>query len=123
MTRRRLVTQVSVATLCLMPAIVWAAGSSVVGENLLWLAIILMAARMFSPVAEKVGFPAVLGELLLGVLLGNLSLLGIQYFDKIASDPIIAFIAELGVIVLMLQIGLETRLADLVKVGRGFFLW
>jgi Kef-type K+ transport system membrane component KefB len=105
------------ALLGLIPATAWAAGSGVVGENLLWLAIILMAARMFSPMAEKVGFPAVLGELLLGVLLGNLSLFGIYYFDKIAGDPIIAFIAELGVIVLMLQIGLETRLADLVKVG------
>ncbi|ODU32995.1 MAG: sodium:proton exchanger [Thiobacillus sp. SCN 63-374] len=76
-----------------------------------------MAARLFSPLAERVGFPAVLGELLLGVALGNLSLFGIQYFDSIAKDPIIAFMAELGVIVLMLQIGLETRLADLVKVG------
>src|SRR5690606_23154639 len=39
------------------------------------------------------------------------------YFDKVAGDPIIAFLAELGVIVLLLQIGLETRLNDLVKVG------
>lgn len=76
-----------------------------------------MAARLFSPLAERVGFPAVLGELLLGVALANLSLFGIQYFDSIAKDPIIAFMAELGVIVLMLQIGLEMRLADLVKVG------
>jgi Kef-type K+ transport system membrane component KefB len=98
-----------------LPAL--AAGSGVVGENLLWLALILMSARLFSPLAARFGFPAVLGELLLGVLLGNLSLFGIGYFDSIAQDPIIAFIAELGVIVLLLQIGLETRLADLVKVG------
>ncbi|MGV0951760.1 MAG: cation:proton antiporter, partial [Azonexus sp.] len=63
------------------------------------------------------GFPAVLGELLLGVVLGNLSLLGIHYFDAIARDPIIMFMAELGVIILLLQIGLETRLGDLVSVG------
>ena len=94
-----------------------AAGAGAVGENLLWLALILMSARLFSPLAQRIGFPAVLGELLLGVLLGNLSLLGIGLFDTIAKDPIIAFIAELGVIVLLLQIGLETRLADLVKVG------
>ena len=42
----------------------FAAGSGVVGENLLWLAIILMAARLFAPLAQRVGFPAVLGELL-----------------------------------------------------------
>lgn len=94
-----------------------AAGSGVVGENLLWLAIILMAARLFAPLTQRIGFPAVLGELLLGVVLGNLALLGVQYFDKVAADPIVAFLAELGVIVLLLQIGLETRLDDLVKVG------
>jgi Kef-type K+ transport system membrane component KefB len=36
--------------------------------------------------------------------------------DQARSDGE-AFIAELGVIVLLLQIGLETRLADLIKVG------
>jgi Kef-type K+ transport system membrane component KefB len=95
----------------------WAAGSGVVGENLLWLAIILMAARLFAPLAQRVGFPAVLGELLLGVVFGNLALLEFQYFETVARDPIIAFMAELGVIILLLQIGLETRLGDLVKVG------
>lgn len=100
-----------------VPGIAWAAGDSVVAEDLLWLALILMAARLFAPLAQRVGFPAVLGELLLGVALGNLSLLGFDYFGRVATDPIIAFMAELGVIVLMLQIGLETRLAELVNVG------
>jgi len=94
-----------------------AAGSGVVGENLLWLAIILMSARLFAPLTARIGIPAVLGELLLGVLLGNLWLLGFNYFEHITKDPIILFIAELGVIVLLLQIGLETRLKDLVAVG------
>jgi len=96
---------------------VLAGGSDVVGENLLWLAIIILAARLFSPLAQRIGFPAVLGELLLGVALGNLSILGVHYFDPIAKDPIIMFLAELGVIILLLQIGLETRLGDLVNVG------
>ncbi len=95
----------------------WAAASDVVGINLLWLALILMSARLFAPLAQRLGFPAVLGELLLGVLLGNLALLGINGFDSIKHDPTVKFIAELGVIVLLLQIGLETRLADLIKVG------
>ena len=105
----------------LLPSSCWAAGAGVVGENLLWLALILMSARLFAPLAQRIGFPAVLGELLLGVLLGNLALFGVSLFDDIARDPIIAFIAELGVIVLLLQIGLETRLADLVKVGGRAF--
>ena len=103
--------------LLLLPLPAFAAGGGAVGVNLLWLALILMSARLFAPLAQRVGFPAVLGELLLGVVLGNLTLFGIGIFDTIAQDPIIAFIAELGVIVLLLQIGLETRLADLVKVG------
>ncbi len=95
----------------------FAAGSAVIGENLLWLAIILFSARLFSPLTGRFGMPAVLGELLLGVALGNLGLIGWHYFDTVRQDPIIAFIAELGVIVLLLQIGLETRLKDLVEVG------
>ena len=118
MNERRLLPRVVLAAVLLLalPS-VWASGSGVVGENLLWLAIILMAARLFSPFAQRIGFPAVLGELLLGVLFGNLSLLGFNYFETVAKDPIIAFMAELGVIILLLQIGLETRLGDLVKVG------
>ena len=108
--------------LLLLPAGAHAAGAGVVGENLVWLALILMAARLFAPLAQKLGFPAVLGELLLGVLLGNLSLFGLQYFDSVAKDPIIAFLAELGVIVLLLQIGLETRIKDLIQVGGTAFL-
>jgi Kef-type K+ transport system membrane component KefB len=103
--------------LCLAVAPAWAAGSDVVGINLLWLALILISARLFAPLAQRIGFPAVLGELLLGVVFGNLALVGFAGFESIAKDPIIAFIAELGVIVLLLQIGLETRLADLIKVG------
>ena len=103
--------------LLLLPASAQAAGAWVVGENLVWLALILLSARLFAPLAQKLGFPAVLGELLLGVALGNLSLFGFHYFDSVAKDPIIAFIAELGVIVLLLQIGLETRLGELVRVG------
>ncbi|NJD34504.1 MAG: cation:proton antiporter [Betaproteobacteria bacterium] len=80
-----------------------------------------MSARLFAPLAQKLGFPAVLGELLLGVVLGNLALLGVTGFESIKHDPAVMFIAELGVVVLLLQIGLETRLADLIKVGPRAF--
>lgn len=109
------------AGLALVAAPAWAAGSEVIGANLLWLALILISARLFAPLAQRLGFPAVLGELLLGVVLGNLTLLGVGAFESIARDPAVAFIAELGVIVLLLQIGLETRLADLIKVGPRAF--
>lgn len=103
--------------LLVVPGTAQAAGAGVVGANLLWLALILISARLFAPLAQRAGFPAVLGELLLGVVLGNLGLFGLHCFDTVARDPIIAFLAELGVIVLLLQIGLETRLSELVRVG------
>ncbi|MCF8199442.1 MAG: cation:proton antiporter [Sulfuritalea sp.] len=117
LSQRRIACGTGVVLLALAATPAWAASSGVVGSNLLWLALILMSARLFAPLAQRFGFPAVLGELLLGVVLGNLTLLGLDAFESIAHDPAVAFIAELGVIVLLLQIGLETRLADLIKVG------
>jgi Kef-type K+ transport system membrane component KefB len=113
----KLILPIFLALLASTDAFAAGAASAPVGENLLWLALILMSARLFAPLAQRIGFPAVLGELLLGVALGNMALLGIPYFSAIPHDPIIAFIAELGVIVLLLQIGLETQLKDLVAVG------
>jgi Kef-type K+ transport system membrane component KefB len=94
-----------------------AAGSDGVGWNFLWLAIILLAAKVCSSLAERARLPGVLGELIIGVVLGNLGLVGIHGLDHVAQDPVIGFIAELGVVVLLFQIGLETKLADMAKVG------
>jgi Kef-type K+ transport system membrane component KefB len=97
----------------------WATDAGSIGnENLLWLlALILLSARLFAPLARRLGFPAVLAELLLGVVLGNLGLVGFHYFAAVATDPVITFMAQLGVIILLLQVGLETRLTDLLQVG------
>jgi hypothetical protein len=54
------------------PAPAWSA------SNLLWLALILMSARLFAPLAQKLGFPAVLGELLLGVAARQPGAVGLQ---------------------------------------------
>jgi Kef-type K+ transport system membrane component KefB len=94
----------------------FAAGSAAAGQTFLWLAIIIFLARLSSFV-EKVGIPGVLGELVMGVILGNLALFGFAGFDRVAEDPTIAVFAELGVVILLFQIGLETTIADLAKVG------
>src|SRR5690606_17189392 len=73
---------------------------------------ILVSAKLLGELAERVGQPAVLGELLAGVLLGG-SFLGVV-------DPeteVIHLLAEVGVILLLFEIGLETDLARLLKVG------
>ncbi len=74
---------------------------------------IFVATRLFGEIAPRLGQPSVLGELLAGILLGG-SVLGLV--DP--SDPVIAVFAEIGVIVLLFAIGLETELAALARVGR-----
>jgi Kef-type K+ transport system membrane component KefB len=82
----------------------------------LWIAIILLAAK-FSSLIERFKQPAVLGELLIGVLMGNAVLLGLHTFEPIKHDAIITFLAELGVVILLFQIGLESNVQRLRAVG------
>lgn len=92
-----------------------AAGGHAVSEFLLILAGILLAAKLLGELAERVGQPAVLGELLAGVLLGSGALGLIP-----ASGPVVEVItvlAELGVLVLLFEIGLETDLREMRRVG------
>ena len=72
----------------------------------------LTAAKLFGALAQWIGQPAVLGELFAGVILGS-SVLGIV-------DPeteVLHLLSELGVIILLFAIGLETDLKKLLKVG------
>ena len=73
---------------------------------------IFVATKLFGEIAQRLRQPAVLGELIAGVILGG-SVLGIV--DP--SDPVIAALSEMGVIILLFAIGLETELASLVRVG------
>ncbi|MBI4360013.1 MAG: cation:proton antiporter [Candidatus Jacksonbacteria bacterium] len=87
----------------------------------LFIAIILIMAKL-SSLVERIGQPAVLGELIIGVILGNLALLGIHFFEPVKQDPIIAFLAELGVVILLFQIGLESNIQKMKAVGFRAFL-
>ena len=87
----------------------------------LWIAVILIFAKI-SNLIEKFGQPGVLGELIIGVVLGNLVLLGINIFEPIKVDPIIGFLSELGVVILLFQIGLESNIREMKKVGLAAFL-
>lgn len=96
-------------------------GHGAFGMTFLWIAVILIAAKI-SSLVEKVGQPSVLGELVIGVILGNLVLLGIDLFEPIKHDTIIGFLAELGVVILLFQIGLESNIQEMKKVGMNAFL-
>ena len=111
---RLLVCAAALAAAFALPAN--AAGSAAAGQTFLWLAVILLLARL-SSLVERIGVPGVLGELLMGVALGNLGLVGIGFFEGVGADPTLFVFAELGVVILLFQIGLETTVAELRSVG------
>jgi len=108
----------------LLPPLAHASGGEAAGkiaDLFLWIAVLLLLAKM-SSLIEKVGQPAVLGELVMGVILGNLILVGITIFEPVKHNEVIAFLAELGVVLLLFQIGLESKLEEMQKVGARAFL-
>ncbi len=76
------------------------------------LVVILATAKLTGVLAQRIGQPAVLGELVAGVLLGT-SVVGLV--DP--KDDILHLLGELGVILLLFEIGLETDLRKLMRVG------
>ena len=78
---------------------------------LLAFAVALLGAKLFGELAERIGQPAVLGELAVGVLLGP-SLLGL-----VPLTAGILLVAEIGVLLLLFEVGLETDLEELRRVG------
>jgi Kef-type K+ transport system membrane component KefB len=76
------------------------------------LVVMLGVAKVMGALAQRLGQPAVLGELIGGVLVGK-SVLGLVNSDF----ETIHLLAELGVVILLFAIGLETDLGQLLKVG------
>jgi Kef-type K+ transport system membrane component KefB len=79
------------------------------------LAAILIAAKLLGELAERIGQPAVLGELVAGALLGP-AVLGVVPSQG-AGAEIVHVLAELGVLLLLFEIGLETDLREMFRVG------
>ena len=81
--------------------------------NLLGIIVVMLAlAKLCGALAKSIGQPTVLGELVAGVLLST-SVFGVVN----PKVEVIHFLAEVGVIVLLFAIGLETNLKSLIKVG------
>jgi len=73
---------------------------------LLGLVLILVLGRLGGALFEKFRLPAVLGELLAGIALGNVGLLGFHGLEPLRGDQTIAMLAQLGVLFLLFQVGL-----------------
>jgi len=76
------------------------------------LVVILGTAKLFGAAAKWIGQPSVLGELMAGVVLG-MSVPGLV--DP--KNEVLHLLAELGVVILLFEIGLETDLQKLLQVG------
>lgn len=83
-----------------------------IAHLLLALIAIFVAAKLFGEIAERFGQPAVLGELIGGVIIG---VSGLRLVDP--HEEVIHLLSELGVILLLFLIGLETDLKKLMAVG------
>lgn len=77
----------------------------------LFLAIILIAARLLSETVARFGVPSVIGELLAGLLVGP-SLLG-----WVSPDTTMKLLAEIGIILLLFEVGMDTNLSRLAHSG------
>src|SRR5438067_7276232 len=79
--------------------------------------VVLIAAKLAAEGAERIGVPAVVGEILAGVVIGP-SMLGLVG----SADETLRTLGEIGVILLLLEVGLEMDLQELGSVGRASML-
>ena len=84
---------------------------------LIGIAVMLIIAKLAGELFERIGQPAVLGELIGGIIIGNLALLGFHKAELLKTDEVIGALAQIGVILLLFEVGLESKLADMLEVG------
>ncbi|HEX6731621.1 MAG TPA: cation:proton antiporter [Pyrinomonadaceae bacterium] len=84
---------------------------------LIGIAVILVIGKVGGEIFERLRQPAVLGELVAGMLVGSLSYVGLSAVDSLKTDTVIAALAQIGVIILLFEVGLETNLQEMKEVG------
>jgi Kef-type K+ transport system membrane component KefB len=84
---------------------------------LIGVAVMLATAKIGGEIFERLKQPGVLGELVAGIVLGNLVLFGFTGAETLKSNETIAALAELGVIILLFEVGLESDLKEMAEVG------
>jgi Kef-type K+ transport system membrane component KefB len=110
----------------IVPTAAWASEgtghSDPVASVVLALALILVIARLGGEIALRLGQPEVLGELLAGVLLGNLALVGVTGLEYLETEPSLDMLARIGVLLLLFEVGIESTVQQLLKVGPSALL-
>ena len=94
-----------------------AAGPEELPGTLLLLAAVLVTAKLGGLLAGRLRVPAVLGELGAGIALGLAGRAEGLGLPDVAGDPYLAFLAEIGVILLLFEVGVENTVSRLLSVG------
>jgi Na+:H+ antiporter len=84
---------------------------------LVGIAAILVVAKLGGELFERLNQPAVLGELIGGIIIGNLALFGLSSVELLKTNEVINALAEIGVIILLFEVGLESNLGEMLEVG------
>lgn len=88
-----------------------------VSQALLAIAMIIAAAKAGGEIFSRLKQPPVLGELLAGVLLGNLGLAGIHSLEILRVSEPLNMLAEIGAILLLFEVGVDSDLTEMMAVG------
>ena len=80
---------------------------------LLDILIVLVAAKVAAEIAERINVPAVVGEIVAGIIIGP------SVLSLVGGDETLTVLGELGVILLLLGVGLEMDMGELGEVGRA----
>ncbi|MFH5806607.1 cation:proton antiporter [Alienimonas sp. DA493] len=114
------------------------AHGSIVAPLLAAIVVILFGAKISGDLFERLGVPSVVGELALGIVLGNLVLISdlvfgvewhwLDFLQPPEADEFqgafasnvgaeLALLAEIGVILLLFEVGLECTVREMLRVG------
>ena len=83
-------------------------------EKFLEIAIILVAAKFGAELMRRINQPAVIGELVIGIIIGYYGLGLLPHFE---SGDVVSTLAEIGVVLLLFEVGLETNLDEFIELG------
>jgi len=97
-----------------------AAHTDELSSLVLSLALLVTAAKIGGDLAGRFGQPAVLGELAMGVLLGNLP--GLEPLQYLAGDSYLDTFARLGMLLMLFEVGLDLSVRELFAVGASSLL-
>ncbi len=106
--------------MAVMPQLALASGASEeFSHTTILLVIVITLADWCGYVFERFGLPELVGEIAAGIILGNLTLLGVPFDigEMLRTNSFLYYAAELGVVLLLFLVGIESNLKSMLQVG------